>query len=280
MYVEHLRLERSFAFCRVWGSHEKHDLHIHDCLEIGVLLNNELEYRFSHRTYYGRPGDVFLCRPFEPHWSYAKPDQPFECILILFTPSSVRNIPKGNKLLAPFYAKHYIRPLIPANTPFARKIKSAAINAMKAQENGEDSWLTQQYMHLIEILLQVNEFAKDHFKPSNENLPLSKVGDIVGYMLDHYKDQLDSDTLAKKTGMGRTMFYREFRMLTGLSPNQFLNRLRVQNAMDLLHSTNENMIDLAFASGFQSLSAFNKQFKRFTGQSPRDYRKRMGLIHM
>ena len=47
MYVEQLRLTRSFAFSRVWGSDEEHDLHVHDCLEIGVLLEHELEYRFG-----------------------------------------------------------------------------------------------------------------------------------------------------------------------------------------------------------------------------------------
>jgi transcriptional regulator GlxA family with amidase domain len=70
------------------------------------------------------------------------------------------------------------------------------------------------------------------------------------------------------------MFFKEFRLLTGLTPNEFLNRLRIQSASDLLRSTNKSMIDLAFASGFQSLSAFNKQFKRYTGLSPREYRNK------
>src|SRR4051794_32009916 len=103
MYVERLRLAKSFTFIRVWGSHEEHDLHVHDCLEIGVILKEELTYRFGSSTYLGQPGDVFLCRPFEPHWSYAQPDKPFEAILILFTPSAMRAVPGGSRLLVPFY---------------------------------------------------------------------------------------------------------------------------------------------------------------------------------
>src|SRR4051812_10880715 len=87
MYVEKLTLSRSFAFCRVQGSSEPHELHVHDCLEVGVLLKEEVEYKFGDRMYRGQPGDVFLCRPFEPHWSFALPGKQFESILVLFVPS-------------------------------------------------------------------------------------------------------------------------------------------------------------------------------------------------
>lgn len=273
MYVEHLRLQRSFAFCRVWGSHEEHDLHVHDCLEIGVVLNNELEYRFNEYTYQGKPGDVFLCRPFEPHWSFAQSEQPFECILILFTPSAVRNIPNGIQLLKPFYTAQGIQPIIPSNTIFARAIRQAAVSAMEDQEKEEDLWVTRQYMHLINILLHVNQFAKESQSADNLELPSSEIVEIVGYMLENYQKPVNIETLSWQAEMGRTMFFNEFRRLTGLSPNEFLNFLRLQSAMDLLRSTNKSIIDLAYASGFQSLSTFNKQFKRYTGRSPREYRQ-------
>jgi len=274
MYVEHLQLQRSFAFCRVWGSDEEHDLHVHDCLEIGVVLKNELEYRFNDHTYIGRPGDVFLCRPFEPHWSFSKPNQPFECILVLFTPSAVNKIPDGNQLLKPFYTTKGVQPLIPANTNFAKAISKAAILGVKAQEQGKEAWVTQQFMHFIDILLQVNQYVKESQSSDIHKLAPSEIVEAVGHMLDHYHEPLDIEKLSWQVGLGRTMFFKEFRQLTGLTPNEFLNRLRIQSASDLLRSTNKSMIDVAFASGFQSLSAFNKKFKSYTGLSPREYRKK------
>jgi AraC-like DNA-binding protein len=273
MYVEHLRLQRSFAFCRVWGSHEEHDLHIHDCLEIGIVLHNELEYRFNEHTYLGKPGDVFLCRPFEPHWSFAQPDLPFECILILFTPAAVREIPDGIQLLKPFYTTQGIQPIIPSNTTVARAIRQAAVSAMENQENEEDLWVTRQYMHLINILLHVNQFAKESQCLDNWELPYPEIIEVVGYMLENYQKPINIESLSWQAEMGRTMFFKEFRRLTGLSPNEFLNCLRLQSAMDLLRSTNKSIIDLAYESGFQSLSTFNKHFKRYTGRSPREYRQ-------
>lgn len=273
MYVEHIQLQRSFAFCRVWGSDEEHELHVHDCLEIGIVIRNELEYRFNNKTYIGHPGDVFLCRPFEPHWSFAKSEKPFECILVLFQPSVVRSMPNGHLLLKPFYTSQGVQPFIPACSNYARAIKQAAESAMKAKENGTETGVTRQYMHLMEILLQVNEYGNESLAAADWDLGGFEIVEVIGYMLENFQMPLDAGTLSRQAGMGRTMFFKEFRRLTGGTPNEFLNQLRLQHAMNLLRSTNESMLDLAFASGFQSLSTFNKNFKRFTGQSPREYRK-------
>ncbi|MBM7552144.1 AraC family transcriptional regulator [Thalassobacillus pellis] len=269
MYVEHLRLQRSFAFCRVWGSHEEHDLHIHDCLEIGILLKNDLEYRFGDQTYEGKPGDIFLCRPFVPHWSYAQKDQPFECILLLFTPGILRKIPDGSKLLAPFYERN-LPCRIPFDSSHAKHIKTSAEKAMEAQESGEEAWVTRQFMSFIDILLHVHDFVRKQAacRPGQSS---TAIAEMVGHMLDNYQKPVDLETAASLIGLSRTAFYKEFGMLTGLTPNEFLNRLRVQHAMDLLRSTAENMTDIAYESGFQSLSTFNKRFKKYTGVSPREY---------
>jgi len=274
MYVEHLHLTRSFAFSRVFGSKEEHDLHVHDCLEVGVVLKHELEYKFGENTYYGKPGDVFLCRPFEPHWSFAKDDDPFECILVLFTPTLLQRIPNGNMLLAPFYTTKGVAPLIPANTRYANRIQQAARKAVEVQECGMEAWVTRQYMYLIEILLQIHDFIGDYYSLHNPSGPSSEIMEIVGYLLGHYQNQIDIQSMSSLVGLGRTTFYNEFRNLTGLSPNQFINQLRIQHAMDILTTENQSMIDIAYNSGFQSLSTFNKQFKKYTGLSPREYRKK------
>ncbi|KIL42178.1 hypothetical protein SD70_03210 [Gordoniibacillus kamchatkensis] len=274
MYVEQLRLTRSFAFSRVWGSDEEHDLHVHDCLEIGVLLEEELEYRFGDRTYRGRPGDVFLCRPFEPHWSFAQPGKPFEAILVLFTPSAVLKLPDGNRLLLPFYAERGMPPFIPGDTPYAKVITQAARSAAEAQEQGAGAWVTRQYMHLIDILLQVDGFVHERRGHKTVSGAGSAVAESVGYVLAHYLEPLDGDELARQAGIGRSLYYREFRLLTGLSPHDFVNRLRIQAAMDLLRISELPIIEIAERSGFQSLSAFNKQFKAYAECSPREYRNR------
>jgi hypothetical protein len=71
MFFEEFKLENDFMFQKKMGMLEEHELHIHDILEIHVLLHNEARFQLTHRQYDGQPGDVFLFRPFEPHWNLA-----------------------------------------------------------------------------------------------------------------------------------------------------------------------------------------------------------------
>jgi transcriptional regulator GlxA family with amidase domain len=68
--------------------------------------------------------------------------------------------------------------------------------------------------------------------------------------------------------MGKTSYFKDFRSLTGQTPNEFVNLLRVQNAMELLRTTDHAMIEVAESSGFPSLSTFNKQFKTASRHLP------------
>ncbi|MDD9267347.1 AraC family transcriptional regulator [Paenibacillus sp. GCM10023248] len=255
------------------GSPDPHDLHVHDCLEVGVLLKDELIYKFGGHTYRGQPGDVFVCRPFEPHWSYALPGRTFESILVLFSPSLLRQLPDGGRLLLPFYTQMSIPPLIPAHTSYAQNIRDAAVRAAEAQARQSSSWMTRQYMHLIAILLEIEQFAAEFQAEKQTGNWNASVSDTVGFLLEHYQEALDTDMLVGKSGLGRTSFFAQFGALTGQTPHEFVNRLRLQHAMDLLRTSRLSMIEVAESSGFQSLSTFNKQFKQHIGVAPREYRR-------
>jgi AraC-like DNA-binding protein len=154
-------------------------------------------------------------------------------------------------------------------------IKLAAERAAEAQEKHTDSWMTRQYMYLIEILMEIEQFAADYRSSGQAGIPIPTIADSVGFLLEHYREALNTETLIQHSGVGKTSFFKEFRTLTGQTPNEFVNLLRVQNAMELLRTTDHAMIEVAEDSGFQSLSTFNKQFKRQVGTFPREYRTRM-----
>lgn len=63
-----------------------------------------------------------------------------------------------------------------------------------------------------------------------------------------------------------------FREAFGTTMSNFILQHRISHAQRLLVTTDDAVIDIAFASGFQSLSRFNEAFKKACGSSPRDYR--------
>ena len=88
---------------------------------------------------------------------------------------------------------------------------------------------------------------------------------------------LDSDwsleALAETAGLSRAAFAQRFKRLAGDTPAHYLARIRIQRAMDMLRSTEENLESIAERVGYRDPFVFSKAFKRLQGASPRDFRK-------
>lgn len=88
---------------------------------------------------------------------------------------------------------------------------------------------------------------------------------------------LDSDwsleVLAETAGLSRAAFAQRFKRLAGDTPAHYLARIRIQRAMDLLRSTEDNLESIAESVGYRDPFVFSKAFKRLQGASPRDFRK-------
>jgi transcriptional regulator GlxA family with amidase domain len=64
-----------------------------------------------------------------------------------------------------------------------------------------------------------------------------------------------------------------FKKSTGMTLNEYVNLLRLSYAQALLMQEDGNVLRVAMESGFGSLSAFNKSFRKISGKSPSDFRK-------
>jgi AraC family transcriptional regulator len=109
--------------------------------------------------------------------------------------------------------------------------------------------------------------------PFREGLPAK----ILGKMLDRIKAEpaanFDLSSLAAETGYSRRHFLRTFRASTGLSPYQYILRLRLERARQLMHKRPLTLLDIALESGFTSNAHLSNAFRQHFGISPSDYRR-------
>jgi transcriptional regulator GlxA family with amidase domain len=68
--------------------------------------------------------------------------------------------------------------------------------------------------------------------------------------------------------------FQLFKQNTGLTPNDYLQRLRIAKARELLTTTSQSVTEIAFAAGFASSQYFSRVFRKYTGQMPSEYRRR------
>jgi AraC-like DNA-binding protein len=81
------------------------------------------------------------------------------------------------------------------------------------------------------------------------------------------------EELAEVAGLSRAAFAQRFKRLAGDTPAHYLARIRIQRAMDMLRTTEENLESIAGRVGYRDPFVFSKAFKRLQGASPRDFRK-------
>jgi AraC-like DNA-binding protein len=95
----------------------------------------------------------------------------------------------------------------------------------------------------------------------------------------HSSEELSLTKVAKAVNMNANYLSENFKQVIGINFVEYVARARFKTACDLLRNDNLRISEIAFAAGFQSLSQFNRVFKRFSGKSPTAYRATKGIVH-
>jgi AraC-like DNA-binding protein len=92
------------------------------------------------------------------------------------------------------------------------------------------------------------------------------------FIKEHSIEELSLNKVAKAAGISRNHLSEKFKQVTGINFVEYVARTRFEKACELLRDVDLRISEIAFAVGFQSLSQFNRVFKKFAGKSPSAYR--------
>ncbi|MHB0773964.1 helix-turn-helix transcriptional regulator [Bradyrhizobium sp. 1.29L] len=102
---------------------------------------------------------------------------------------------------------------------------------------------------------------------------------VLAGALERLRSDSDADVslaaLASGAGLSRFHFCRAFKESTGLSPHGWLRQHRLEQAMNMLRDTDEAVVSIAAALGYSSQTAFAAAFRKQTGETPSDWRRRV-----
>ncbi len=95
---------------------------------------------------------------------------------------------------------------------------------------------------------------------------------VHNYVWQHFKDSIRLGEAASLAGMSEAAFCRYFRARANKTFTDYVSEIRIGHASKLLLDTTWTISQIAYESGFDTLSNFNRNFKKLTRQTPRDYR--------
>lgn len=127
------------------------------------------------------------------------------------------------------------------------------------------------------LAVLARENANEAWKAGDRNKKeqgAAMIATALDYISDHYMEPIRIEGLAKLCHISETHFRRIFSLCMRIEPRKYINMVRIQKACTLLKETDIPVADIAYKCGFFTLSTFNRNFKRSTGVSPHEWRKR------
>jgi AraC-like DNA-binding protein len=104
--------------------------------------------------------------------------------------------------------------------------------------------------------------------------PFNRIRQICDFINDNFRQDIDVSDIALSADLHPKYAMNIFRRSTGMTLNEYVNLLRLSYAQAMLINHDDaNVLRVAMESGFGSLSAFNKSFRKISGQSPTDFRR-------
>ena len=259
--------------------------HRHNFIEVSYVVEGTAVHTIEGISYPVKKGNVVIVDYNTPHtWSFdPERDGPFLTYDLLFTldffNTSGMNNSEFYSLASPYlfsslfkeFDSHYVlHHLIKANGKEFHKLFAQIYQEYTAREKGSQTIIRAYLVELIIKLFRELERQQPTFTVNHQKL----VEQAISYMQENYKAHINLDDIVSGIFLSKDYFRQIFRKITGTSITSYIQDLRIREACRLLETTNSNSAEIARKSGFNDIKFFYQTFKKATGQTPAEYRKK------
>ncbi len=280
--LEQIKLnpEESF-FIGIFQDHiDKNAWHYHQEFELSFITEGSGKRIVGDSIESFHPGDLIFIGPRLPHVWFPEDSnrrqhsgRTLESVYMLFNHDV---LPEGLMNLPEFY-----------NVRKAVGLSERGIRITGETLNDVSSIMLQlpymdrmkRLMFLYEIMDLIGRSSSFSYLASSDYVKTkfdsthNRIHRIHEYLMKNYMQKIDLDQVAEIVHMAPASLCRFFKSSTGLTVFEYLNKIKISYACQLLLNTELNIMDVSFDCGFNNLSHFNKQFIKFMGKTPSQFRK-------
>ncbi|MDQ0900980.1 AraC family transcriptional regulator [Paenibacillus sp. V4I7] len=206
-------------------------------------------------------GRAFLVEiPGDHRYFYASDTEPWEFYFLLIRPDLILpNWMEAKKRIGS-------TPLLPFGSSPIRLLRDIFMEAKAGRIS--DPYLASSYVY--QFISELCRYSSSNQR-NRESWP-EKIKLAVIYIENHYASMISLDMLAEDLHISKYHFLRTFAAVVGMTPNDYLNRIRTERAMELLRQTDDSIEQIAQQIGYSSGSYFIKVFRRLTKLTPGAFR--------
>ena len=257
-----------------------HQQHSHDFEELVLILDGHGKHQVGREVYDISAGDVFVMLGETSH-CYPEASK-LSLINLLYDTGNLR-LPRADLGALPgYHALFQVEPRLRQQQRFQNRLKlempelgrliglvTEMEAELRAKTPGSHFLATAHFMRVIGLL------ARAYMRmPAEKERPLHQISELLGHLEQHYAEPLTIDDLTKVARMSQSTLFRVFRHIMGRSPVDYLIRLRVGKAAQILRREPLRISEVSEAVGFFDSNYFSRQFRQVMGVGPREYRLR------
>ncbi|QDU08747.1 HTH-type transcriptional activator RhaS [Gimesia aquarii] len=252
------------------------ELHVHDGLELGYCTAGSGTFYVGNKILPFHAGDMTVITSHEYHRCHSTPGTTSQWVWFFLDPI---------RLLVPHAACEFV-------WESERFCGAPFVNVIP---NGENSLLHDLMKMLIDEAKQEDEYRNSNLRSllfllinelhrrfprrgtDDQTTPnatgLSRIVPALNLIAQHFHEPLTVTELAAACDLSVRSLQAHFATQMGMTPQRYLMKSRVQAAAAMLHNHQNRITEVALSSGFNSLSAFNRAFRKIYSMNPREYRK-------
>lgn len=248
-------------------------LHHHDFYEVYFFLSGNVQYNIESRSYLLTPGDVLLISPMELHQPMFGPEhREYERIVLWIDKQFLEGFSlPGQSFTACFDTDSPSHTNLLRPEGVQRQFLMFLLEQLIAENNSQEPYQEIAALScLAQVLISLNRLALQQRGRESIAAPDSTVYYVLGYINEHYNENLTLDDLANKFFISKYHLAREFQRLVGTSVHRYIVQKRLVMAKQML-SAGRPSSEVYQNCGFGDYSNFYRAFKAEYQISPKDY---------
>ncbi|EOZ4673050.1 HTH-type transcriptional activator RhaS [Cronobacter sakazakii] len=241
--------------------------HHHDFYEIVIVEHGTGTHVFNGQPYTLSGGSVCFVRDHDRHL-YEHTENLCLTNVLYRSPQAFSFLSGLEKLLLQEQDGHY-----PSHWRVSQQTLHQArplVGQLEALRESSDvhaiASMEMLFMQLL-ILLRSGAHAQGDGRPDE------RLNQLIAWLEEHYAEEICWEQLADHHRLSLRTLHRQLKQRTGLTPQRYLNRLRLMKARYLLRHSEESVTDIAYQCGFGDSNHFSTLFRREFSWSPREIRQ-------
>lgn len=250
--------------------HDETNLHFHNLMEIGYCRNGKGELILNEEVRNYEPAMFSVIPQNFPHItiSNVEEEQSFWEYLFLDPVQILQEMYPDN----PLYQREVLEK-INQRAVFVYEWEKRDLAILIKMIMEEMRTQKPHYQECVKALMmalmtEIIRMSEAEAKEVRKRAGITQISDALDYVRVEYARNLKVEELANVCHMSETHFRRVFETYMNMPPMDYINLIRIQKACDIMKKTNDSMDVVAQKVGFSTTSTFNRNFKKFLGTSP------------